>query len=136
MVVTIIVSGVMRVVVTLPASQNGPVTRCTHIVVQLHLKDACASGRCNQVQVQSQVHLLYLPSEIPGAPDSPDASAATNAPHASHAPDAELKQLMDANFSQERVVGRGCSDKGGPGQLLEGECEAFQSGERTEKYRN
>ena len=38
--------------------------------------------------------------------------------------------------SQEKVLGRGCSDKGGPGQLLEGECEAFQSGERTEKYRN
>jgi len=35
---------------------------------------------------------------------------------------------------QARVVGRGCSDKGGPGQLLEGDCEAFQSGERTERY--
>merc|ERR1712061_621770 len=35
---------------------------------------------------------------------------------------------------QERVVGRGCSDKGGPGQSLEGDCEAFQSGERTERY--
>merc|ERR1712080_253573 len=32
------------------------------------------------------------------------------------------------------VVGRGCSDKGGEGQLLEGDCEAFQSGERTERY--
>ena len=55
------------------------------------------------------------------------------------APDAGLIQLIwewcKYFMSQEKVVGRGCSDKGGPGQLLEGECEAFQSGDRTEKYR-
>ena len=31
------------------------------------------------------------------------------------------------------MVGRGCSDKGGH-HLLEGDCEAFRSGEGTDNY--
>ena len=101
---------------TPPASPSGLVTRC--VVVQVQLKGAGAGvircrttgRRWNQVQANS-----------PGAPD------------------AGLMQLIwewcKYFMSQEKVVGRGCSDKGGPGQLLEGECEAFQSGDRTEKYR-
>ena len=72
---------------------------------------------------------LPEPSDVPDSPDSQDAAAG-------HDASGRADPTIEWNFAQERVVGRGCSDKGGPGQLLEGECEAFQSGERTEKYRN
>ena len=99
--------------------------------------------RCDQLQVQPQVRVEWVTAQLvtwstmhcaPGTCTWFTRCTCCN--QCISCTWCRTEKLMDANFSQERVVGRGCSDKGGPGQLLEGECEAFQSGERTEKYRN